>query len=294
MMIYDTPLWRPPSEGQNLIIQASLGCSFNACTFCSMYKDKPYSARPVADVFADIEDAATDWPDAKRVFLADGDALVLPTATLVHILDKLAATFPDLQRVTCYATPVNLNKKSTSELQMLREKRLTLVYMGLESGSGEVLKRIHKGSPKAMESALARASEAGIKVSATIILGLGGKTHWRDHIEQTAALLNRQPPQYLSTLQLALDPHVEAGFYAAFARGGDAFEWQDDAGVLDEQDLLLQCLDPQKPVIFRSNHASNCLALAGVLPKDRARLKAEVRAARSQGQGLRPRHHRSL
>lgn len=294
MMIYDTPLWRPPSEGSNLIIQASLGCSFNACTFCSMYKDKPYSARPVADVFADIEDAATDWPDAKRVFLADGDALVLGTDTLVQILDKLAATFPDLQRVTCYATPVNLNKKSIEELKMLREKRLTLVYMGLESGSGEVLKRIHKGSPKAMESALARASDAGIKVSATVILGLGGKTHWRDHIEQTAALLNRQPPQYLSTLQLALDSGVEADFYAAFAKGGDAFEWQDDAGVLDEQELLLQSLDPQKSVIFRSNHASNCLALAGVLPKDGARMVAEVRAARSQGQGLRPHHNRSL
>lgn len=294
MMIYDTPLWRPPSEGQNLIVQATLGCSFNACTFCSMYKDKPYRARPIGDVFADIEAAAADWPDAKRVFLADGDALTLPTDTLAQILDKLASTFPDLQRVTCYATPINLNKKSVEDLGVLREKRLTLVYMGLESGSGAVLKRIRKGSAKAMESALARAARAGIKVSATVILGLGGKVHWRDHIEQTAALLNRQPPQFLSTLQLALDPDVEARFYDAFATGGDDFQWQDDAGILDELGLLLKSLNPPKSVIFRSNHASNCLPLAGVLPKDGARLVAEVRAAQGAGHGLRPQNLRSL
>ncbi|MCK5574634.1 MAG: hypothetical protein KAI28_02420, partial [Sphingomonadales bacterium] len=110
MTIFEPPLWRPPSESQNLIIQATLGCSFNACTFCSMYKDKPYRARALDEVFADIDAAAADWPDATRVFLADGDALTLPIETLAQILDKLAAIFPDLQRVTCYATPINLNK----------------------------------------------------------------------------------------------------------------------------------------------------------------------------------------
>ena len=298
MTIFEPPLWRPPSEGQNLIIQATLGCSFNACTFCSMYKDKPYRARALDEVFADIDAAAADWPDATRVFLADGDALTLPLETLVQILDKLAATFPDLQRVTCYATPINLNKKSVEDLGLLREKRLTLVYMGLESGSGDVLKRIRKGSAKAMESALVRAAQAGIKVSATVILGLGGKTHWREHIEQTAALLNRQPPKFLSTLQLALDPDVKARFFDTFASGGsvggDNFQWQDDAGILHELELLLQNLNPPKPVIFRSNHASNCLALAGVLPKDGARLIADVRSARTEGCGMRPNHLRSL
>lgn len=294
MTIFDTPLWRPPSEGQNLIVQVTLGCSFNACTFCSMYKDKPYRARALDEVFADIDAAAADWPDATRVFLADGDALTLPVDTLVQILDKLAATFADLQRVTCYATPINLNKKSVEDLVLLREKRLTLVYMGLESGAGDVLKRVRKGSAGAMESALARAAQAGIKVSATVILGLGGKAHWREHIEQTAALLNRQPPKFLSTLQLGLDPDVEAQFFEAFASGGDDFQWQDDNGVLDELDLLLQNLNPPKPVIFRSNHASNCLALAGVLPKDNARLIADVRAAQGSGHALRPRHLRSF
>jgi len=294
MTIYDMPLWRPPSEGSNLIIQATLGCSFNACTFCSMYKTKKYVERPLETVFKDIEMAHKDWPDARRVFLADGDALALPTTQLQKILDKLASTFPNLQRVTCYATPNNLNKKSVEELESLRKRRLNLVYFGLESGSSDILKRIHKGSPASMEKALARADEAGLKVSATVILGLGGKMHWRDHILETAKLINRQPPRYLSTLQLGLDEDIAAQFQDAFAKGGDAFEGQDDAGVLDELELLLETLNPPKRIIFRSNHGSNCLPLAGTLPKDGPRLLQEIRSAKTNLETLRPHHLRSF
>ena len=294
--LYDMPLWRPPSEGPNLIIQATLGCSFNGCTFCSMYKSKTYLAKPLEQVCADIDAAAQDWPDAHRVFLADGDALTLDTDHLLAILQKLRATLPALARVSCYATPINLNKKSAAELEALKSAGLTLVYVGIESGSDEVLRRVHKGSAKAMQSALKAAADAGIKVSATVILGLGGKTLWREHIEQTAALINRQPPQFLSTLQLGLDADVQARFMGAFAQRGGAFTWQDDAGVLAELQLLLENLNPPRPVIFRSNHASNCLALAGTLPKDGPRLVAEVRAARSDGaqRALRPRHQRGF
>jgi len=267
-----------------------------------MYKNKAYRAKPLADVFADIDDAAREWPDATRIFLADGDALVLPTEDLEHILDKLIATFPDLQRVTCYATPQNLTKKPAEDLTRLREKRLTMVYLGVESGSDKMLKRVRKGSAKLMEKALRAADGAGIKVSATVILGLGGKAHWREHIEGTAALINRAPPKFLSTLQLGLEADQEPRFRKAFdAANADAdtgFEWQDDDGVLAELAYLLELLNPPKAVIFRSNHASNALALAGNLPRDTASLLKQVRAVQSGGgaggAALRPRHLRSL
>lgn len=295
MMIYDMPLWRPPSEGPNLIIQASIGCSFNACTFCSMYKVKSYRQRPLDEVFVDIEDAAADWPDATRVFLADGDALVIPTDDLEQILDKLIATFPDLQRVTCYATPQNLTKKSVDELKRLKDKRLTMVYLGIESGADSMLKRIRKGSAKLMQKAMEQADAAGLKVSATVILGLGGKAHWREHIEGTAGLINQVPPKFLSTLQLALEGGVEPEFREAFAKpDGSQFEWQDDAGILAELEYLLELLAPEKPVIFRSNHASNALALAGNLPRDNQALLAQVRAAQSNESSLRPQWMRGL
>ncbi len=289
------PLWRPPSEGNNLIIQATIGCSFNGCTFCSMYKTKDYRARPLDEVFADIDAAARVWPGAHRVFLADGDALALPTDDLLRILDRLAAAFPALQRVTCYATPINLNHKPVDELAALRDNRLTQVYFGIESGSDEILKRIRKGATqKTMISALERAREAAIKVSATVILGLGGRGLWREHIDGTAELVNAAPPTYLSTLQLYLEETVVEDFMTRFARYGEPFQWQDDDGVLAEQERLLAGLDPGSPVIFRSNHASNCLPLAGNLPRDRDRLMAMVAAARAGATPIRPQFLRGL
>ncbi|MCW8914403.1 MAG: radical SAM protein [Magnetovibrio sp.] len=289
------PLWRPPSEGPNLIIQATLGCSFNACTFCSMYKIKDYATRPLSDIFADIEDAAKDWPDATRVFLADGDALAAPSDDLEQILDKLIASFPDLQRVTCYATPQNLTKKSVDELRRLREKRLSMVYLGIESGADSMLKRIRKGSSKLMKNAMLAADEAGIKISATVILGLGGKALWREHIEGTAALINDIAPKFLSTLQLDLESGQEPRFREAFAKvDGTEFEWQDDVGILQELEYLLELLEPTRGVIFRSNHASNALALAGNLPRDSEGLLAQVRAAQNNTDVLRPQYLRGL
>ncbi len=208
---------------------------------------------------------------------------------------RLAATFPALQRVTSYATPINLNHKSVEELRSLRDNRLTQVYFGVESGSDEILKRIRKGaSRKTMISALDNAREAGLKVSATVILGLGGRTLWREHIDGTAALINAAPPTYLSTLQLYLDEGVAEDFMTRFNRYGEPFQWQDDDGVLAEQERLLAALDPATPVIFRSNHASNCLALAGTLPRDRDRLMAIVAAARAGATPIRPRFMRGL
>jgi radical SAM superfamily enzyme YgiQ (UPF0313 family) len=289
---YDEPLWRPPSEGDNLILQATLGCSFNGCTFCSMYKSKRFLARPLEAVFSDIDLARAQWPGAQRVFLADGDALTLPTEHLLALLDRLNKAFPDLTRVSAYATPANLLKKGPQEMARLRERKLTLLYVGIESGAPSMLRRIRKGATaKSMHEAFEIARESGVKISATVILGLGGRAHWREHIEGTADFINQTPPNFLSTLQLRLAPDVEGRFFEKF---GEPFAPQDDLGMLEEQRLLLERLSPPRPVIFRSNHASNALALAGTLPKDKEKLLALLGKAQTGEVRLRPRFVRGL
>ncbi|MBF0612933.1 MAG: radical SAM protein, partial [Magnetococcales bacterium] len=270
-----TPLWRPPSEGENLILQVTLGCSHNQCTFCGMYRHRTFTCKPLALIQQEVAHAAMDWPDARRIFLADGDALAMDYDQLLAVLHLLQHHFPQLNRVSCYASPANLNKKSLSQLQTLRENKLTLFYYGIESGHAPLLRIIRKGaSPPSMAEGLHKAAEAGIKVSATVILGLGGRRLWREHAEDTAQFLQQVPLHYLSTLQLYLEPELAASFAAPFTPG---FEPLDDQGMLQEQYLLLEKLThTPRPVIFRSNHASNALALAGTLPKDRPRLLAQL------------------
>jgi len=289
---YDQPLFRPPSEGDNLIIQATLGCSFNQCSFCAMYRSKQYVERPQADVFADIRQAAVDWPDAHRVFLADGDALALPTEHLLAILCELATALPRLTRVSCYATPGNIARKSAEELALLREHKLHLLYFGIESGSDLILKKITKGATqKRMAEVLHKAHAIGMKVSATVILGLGGTQHSDEHIDGTIDLLNSAPVTYLSTLQLYLDESVEEEFHRKY---GGPFEMPDDLSILKEQERLISGLNPAHPVIFRSNHASNALALAGNLPKDKEKLLLQLREAMAGHRPLRPYFMRGL
>ncbi|MBF0380508.1 MAG: radical SAM protein [Magnetococcales bacterium] len=293
MLNYHMPLYRPPSEGNNLIIQATLGCSFNRCTFCSMYYDKEYTARPLEDVLMDIDLGAKYWPHARRVFLADGDALVLPTDHLIKILDHLALRLPKLSRVSCYALPANLLKKSVLELTQLQEHKLNLLYYGIESGHAPLLKIIHKGAtPAGMIEGLIKADQAKMKVSATVVLGLGGEAGYKDHIDDTVELLKKAPINYLSTLQLYLESSVRERFLAQFKSG---FKFQDDLAILSEQYRFIDKLtELPKRVIFRSNHASNALALAGNLPKDRMRLLSEIKAAQSGTAALRPDFLRGL
>ncbi len=292
MLDFDQPLYRPPSEGNNLIIQATLGCSFNRCSFCSMYRSKSYQARPLEDVSEDVDRAATAWPDARRIFLADGDALALPTGHLMKLLEKLDQSFPMLSRVSSYATPANLRRKSITELTQLRENRLNLVYLGIESGSDLILKKITKGAnQRSLREAMVSARTAGIKVSGTVILGLGGTGHWKEHIDGTLALLSQAPLTYLSTLQLFLEDTVRQEFAGKF---GEPFQRQDDRGILLEQARLIGGLDPPEPVIFRSNHASNALALAGNLPRDRELMLKQIDAVLNGAPGIRPTYLRGL
>jgi coproporphyrinogen III oxidase-like Fe-S oxidoreductase len=286
------PLYRPPAEAENLIIQVTLGCSFNQCSFCAMYRSKQYTERPLQAVFADIHQAAALRPDAHRVFLADGDALALPTAHLLAILHELARVLPRLARVACYATPANIQRKSADELALLQQNKLNLLYVGVESGSDVMLKKITKGATqRRMIEVLSKAHASGMKVSATVILGLGGSTHSDEHIDGTIALLNSAPVTYLSTLQLYLDESIEAEFYKKF---GEPFEALDDFAILGEQQRLISGLNPPQPIVFRSNHASNALALAGNLPRDREKLLLQLGEAIEGTRPLRPKFIRSL
>ena len=208
---YDNPLYRPPSEAQSLILQATLGCSHNACRFCYMYKDKRFHVKPEERFLEEIDIAAAQYPTARRIFLADGDAMVLSAGRLEGILERLNASFPQLQRVTAYANPANLLGKSAEELGRLRERKLSILYYGIETGDPELLTKIEKGAtPDEMAEGCSRAAEAGIKLSVTVILGLAGTEGSLRHARMTATLLNRVQPRYLSALTLMLGPWKES------------------------------------------------------------------------------------
>lgn len=209
-MFYDEPLYRPPAEANSVIIQATLGCSFNKCTFCTMYETKQYKERPLDEVFSDIDTLAKHYPHSTKMFLADGDALALDTNILVSILEYAYIKFPKLRRVSLYASAFNIHEKTLEELVLLKEKGLGLIYYGIESGSYEILKKIQKPiSHKKMINSLDKVFEAKIKSSVTVILGIGGKKYSQEHIDETIKLINKLNITYLSTLQLMLENNRE-------------------------------------------------------------------------------------
>jgi radical SAM superfamily enzyme YgiQ (UPF0313 family) len=213
MLNYDFPLYRPPAEADNLIIQVTLGCSHNNCTFCSMYKSKKYIKRQLDELKNEIDEFSSIYPNTIKIFLADGDALSTPTQYLLEILKYLQQKFPKLRRVSCYASAGNILDKNEDELTELKNNKLTLIYYGIETGSDILLKKINKGvNAQDMISSLNLASKVGIKISATIILGLGGEKYSKEHIEKSAKLVNQTNITYLSTLQLGLDEDVKIDF----------------------------------------------------------------------------------
>lgn len=274
MIFYDEPLYRPPAEANSVIIQATLGCSFNKCTFCTMYESKTYKQRPLDEVFRDIDTMALYYPLANKLFLADGDALNLPCDVLVKILDYAYSKFQKLRRVSIYASAFNINDKTLDELKLLKSKGLGLIYYGIESGSYEILKKIQKPiSSLKMIDSLNKVHEAEIKSSITVILGVGGKEYSKLHIEETANIINQVNITYLSTLQLMLQAHTLKKFQKNFK---DKFEPLSDKEMLEEQLFFLKKLLPKNKIIFRSNHISNILPLSGTLPKDKEKLVNEI------------------
>ena len=290
--LYTYPLFRPPAESNNVIVQVTYGCSYNNCSFCSMYKDKKFQARSLKDIYKDIDILASNYPTASRVFLADGDALTLDTNTLLKILQYLNKSFLNLRRVSLYASAQNILSKSPEELQSLYENNLKLIYFGIETGDNTVLKKIIKGvSKEDMIVALNKVSTANIKISSTVILGLAGKKYTKQHIINTADIVNQTTINYLSTLQLGLEDDVIEKFYKHF----DDFIPLSDIEVLNEQKRFIEQIKPTKQVIFRSNHASNALHLKGTLPKDKDRLLEELTMVENLGEdALIPKQLRSF
>lgn len=277
MPSYVEPVFRPPSEARSLIFQITVGCSQNHCKFCGMYKGKRFQVRPVDDILDEIRGIPARYQDRiDRVFLADGDALVYPYEGLVTILDALSATFPGLTRVASYASPRSLTTKALDQLQLLREKKLRILYFGLESGDDATLERIAKGytADRMAELALL-ARGAGMKLSVTAILGLAGRGRSLEHARATAAWVNRVNPEYFSLLTL-FHRHNEP-----FVRSLDQCTRRE---LMQEAQVLLAHLAPAK-TILRSNHVSNFVNLAGSYPKDRERLMRDVDQALQQAEG---------
>ena len=273
MIRYEGKLYRPPSEGESLILQATIGCSWNRCTFCAMYRDKRFRVRPIAELEAEIEWARTHaGADVRKVFLADGDALIAKSSFLLALLERLRAAFPRLQRGSCYASPQARAVRSVDEMRTLREAGLTHYYLGIESGHDKVLAKLDKGVDSAEMLRVARkAHEAGVKLSTMVLLGAGGRALSLEHARASAACVNAIGPRFVSTL--VMTPVEDTPLFEAAARG--EVDELDPLELARELREFLSGLELTAS-IFRSNHASNHLALAGSLPKDKPALLAAL------------------
>jgi radical SAM superfamily enzyme YgiQ (UPF0313 family) len=291
MLVYDEPLYRPPSEAYSQIFQVTIGCSNNTCTFCGMYKMKQFRARPVADVEAEFREIARVRPQTSQVFLADGDALVLKTSRLLSYLGLLYQLFPKLKRVSSYASPKNLLAKSVEELTSLKEAGLDILYYGVESGDAELLEKVHKGvTPDQMAEGTQKALKAGLRLSTTVLLGLGGKKYTEQHALGTAKLLNRINPDFIGALTLMLGPLEQV--YSDITFDGD-YQPLDKLETLVEMRLIVDNLDV-RPCVFRANHASNYLPMKGFLPRDKKAILNLIDKALKDPGLLRPEWSRGL
>lgn len=284
-MRYEGDIYRPPGEWKSYLLQTTIGCSNNTCTFCGMYLDKKFHIRPIADILEDIRMAKAYYGDVERVFLCDGDAIIMRTQELLTILEALHRAFPSLQRVTTYAGPRSTLAKTPEELRTLREAGLTRAYLGVETGCDALLKQVKKGVDAAqMLEAGVRLREAGIDLWVMVILGLAGTGEpSRRHMLDTAAMMNEMKPRHLSALTLTLDPGTE--LYQDYRAG--RFHPITPRESLLEAKLLLENLTVD-PLHFTCNHASNYLPLKGGLPEDRDRFLAMLDRALAGEQELRP------
>jgi len=289
---YIEPVFRPPSEAHSLILPVTNGCSWNNCTFCEMYTapQKKFRARDEDQVLEEIRRAG-ERLIVQRVFLADGDALVLPTRRLLNILRAIREHMPEVDRVSSYCLPRNLRKKSVEELKELADAGLKMAYVGCESGDDEVLARVNKGETfESSLSALDKLGQAGITRSVMILNGLGGTALSEQHADNSARLMNAAQPEFLSTLVVSF-PMGEQRFREGFAD----FQPLGQQQLFLEVERLLQGLE-LRDTVFRSDHASNYLVLKGNLGADKARLLAQVRQAieRPQSAHLRQEWQRGL
>ncbi|HKY02191.1 MAG TPA: radical SAM protein [Burkholderiales bacterium] len=274
---YVEPLFRPPSEAKSLIFQVTNGCSWNKCSYCDMYTQpqKKFSVKPEADVMKEIAWAGAHIPNVNRVFLADGDAMSLSVRRLLNILQAIREHLPDVERVASYCSSFNLRNKSVEDLKKLREAGLQLVYMGAESGDDFVLESIAKGDThEGTRDALNRLREAGIHRSVMIINGVGGTKFSEQHALESARLVNETQPEFLSSLVInhpnGMDRFQDGykGEYVLMSQHERFKELRTFVGALELENT-----------VFRSDHASNQLALKGTLGRDKEDMLAKIDTA---------------
>ncbi len=290
--MYDEPVFRPPSEAYSLIFQVTLGCSWNKCAFCEMYTSKRFTVKKEEDIFHEIDEFRPYGTGIRKVFLADGNAMALSAARLGRILDKLNTAFPKINRISAYALPGDILRKTPEELKMLREKGLKLLYVGIESGDDEVLRLVNKGESRhSTIDVLLKAKEAGIQLSVMILTGLGGRKYSIQHAINSATLLNEIQPDFASVLVLSFPFGID--------RYRDRFAGEyvpmDISSLINELRSFIEHTD-LNGTIFRSDHASNYLILKGVLRKDKDRFLKQIDEALEDpgNAGLRPEWARGL
>ncbi|MGI6722425.1 MAG: radical SAM protein [Anaerovoracaceae bacterium] len=275
-MRYEGNIYRPPSEARSYLLQVTIGCAHNACTFCSIFKDKKFRVRDMNEVMEDIEMARRAYRYIDKIFLCDGDALCLSNDKLLKILNKLGETFPECERVGVYGSPQDVLHKTPQELEALRDAGLHIIYIGAESGSDKILKAIHKGATRAeIIEAVKKIEAAGIAASVTFISGLGGKPDWEEHAIETGTMISEMEPSYVGLLTLMLEPGAPLRDDVMNGK----FETLSAEEVVAETLLMLKNIEVTKKCVFRSNHASNYVSLRGDLPDDKEAMIKQLRRA---------------
>lgn len=292
-MRYIGNIFRPPSEARSYILQCTVGCTHNRCTFCAMYKDKKYRVRSMDEIKTDIRMAGEYYGDIEKVFLADGDALAMNTSDLIEVIDELNRTFPSLRHVGIYASPDSILKKEISELTALKAAGLTIAYLGVETGDPELLRDIRKGvTYDEMLEAGRLVRRAGILLSVTVLLGLAGRTPKAvEHAKNTAQICSEMNPDYIGALTLMVVPGTE--LFRRMERG--EFELPGPFEILDEMRIFLQNLNVNGTE-YRSNHASNYLPIKGRFPDDKEKILALINEiiSKNDRRYLRPDYLRAL
>ena len=286
MLNYDAPLYRPPSEANSLIFQVTLGCSFNQCSFCDMYRSKEYSERTWDEVKGEIDMMAKIMPDTQRVFLADGDAINLSTEYMVKILKYIREKFSSIERISCYAMPMNLLKKTPEDLQELYDAGLNMLYLGIESGSDVVLRKVTKGATsKTIIKACNKAKDVGFKLSCMVILGLGGKKYSKENAIETGKVISASKPDFVGALTLYLENGIKDEF---ITKWGGEFVKIDDNESLEELELLVSNINAENQIVFRANHGSNAYNIAGTFPQDKDDMLKKIDWLNKHPENVRP------
>lgn len=290
-MRYEGDIYRPPSEAYSLLVQVTVGCTHNKCTFCSMFKNKRFHLRNMDEVMEDLEEARKLYRYVERIFLCDGDALCLSNRKLLVILQKIQELFPECRRVNVYGNAADVLHKTPEELRELYENGVRMIYIGAESGSEKVLKDVCKGVTGAqLIEAVHKIEDSGIQASVTFISGLAGKDGWREHAIESGRMISRMNASYVALLTLMVEP--AAPLYEKIQSG--EFRLLSPEEVIAETYLMIENMNPEKPCVFRSNHASNYLSLKGTLPEDKEAMLAKLRRAMTDSGMLKDERFRML